>query len=423
MSEFFSAANKKTGDKKNRVSLVLVCAGKGKRAGFAANKLLEKLNGKTVAEIAFDRFLSSGYIDEFIVVVSESDYEIFDKIFNKKATVVIGGNARGESVLSGVKAASGDIVLIHDGARPFVTEKVIKNCLDSVYLHSSGIAAVRSVNTVSIAEGEALVKTVGKDDVYEIQTPQGFYKEDIIKAFSLAKADGLSFPDESSLYLKYIGKPFISEGDIGNIKLTVKDDFTKAKRQISGEAEESVNRAFPPLPEMLPEINLNGTATVNYKDLRTGTGFDCHKLVPGRKFVLGGVTIPHEKGLLGHSDADVLTHAIMDALLSAAGLRDIGYYFPDSDDKYLGISSVLLLEQVLGMLEENGFAVHSVSATVMAEKPKLKDYIPRIKQNLCDVLKIPTGNFGLGATTLEGLGFVGREEGVCVYASAVIVKK
>lgn len=423
MSEFFSAASKKTGDKKNRVSLVLVCAGKGKRAGFAANKLLEKLNGKTVAEIAFDRFLSSGYIDEFIVVVSESDYEIFDKIFNKKATVVIGGNARGESVLSGVKAASGDIVLIHDGARPFVTEKVIKNCLDSVYLHRSGIAAVRSVNTVSIAEGRALVKTVGKDDVYEIQTPQGFYKEDIIKAFSLAKADGLSFPDESSLYLKYIGKPFISEGDIGNVKLTVKDDFTKAKRQISGEAEESVNRAFPPLPEMLPEINLNGTATVNYKDLRTGTGFDCHKLVPGRKFVLGGITIPHEKGLLGHSDADVLTHAIMDALLSAAGLRDIGYYFPDSDDKYLGISSVLLLEQVMGMLEETGFAVHSLSATIMAEKPKLKDFIPIIKQNLCDVLEIPTGNFGLGATTLEGLGFVGREEGVCVYASAVIVKK
>ena len=145
--------------------------------------------------------------------------------------------------------------------------------------------------------------------------------------------------------------------------------------------------------------------------------------MPGRKFVLGGVTIPHEKGLLGHSDADVLTHAIMDALLSAAGLRDIGYYFPDSDDKYLGISSVLLLEQVLGMLEENGFAVHSVSATVMAEKPKLKDYIPIIKQNLCYILKIPAGNFGLGATTLEGLGFVGREEGVCVYASAVIVKK
>lgn len=419
MSEFFSAASKKTDDKKIRVSLVLVCAGKGERAGFSANKLLEKFNGKTVAEITFDRFFKSGVIDEFIVVVSESDYEIFDKIFNKKATVVIGGNTRGESVLNGVKATGGDIVLIHDGARPFVTEKVIKSCLESVYLHRSGIAAVRSVNTVSVADGETIVKTVGKDDVYEIQTPQGFYKEDIIKAFSLAKDDGLSFSDESGLYLKYIGKPFISNGDKNNVKLTVKDDFIKAKRQLSEEAEETVSRTSP----LLPEINLNGTSTVNYKDLRTGTGFDCHKLVPGRKFVLGGVTIPHEKGLLGHSDADVLTHAIMDALLSAAGLRDIGYYFPDSDDKYLGISSVLLLEQVLGMLEENGFAVHSVSATVMAEKPKLKDYIPIIKQNLCDVLKIPTGNFGLGATTLEGLGFVGREEGVCVYASAVIVKK
>ena len=239
MSEFFSAASKKTDDKKIRVSLVLVCAGKGERAGFAANKLLEKFNGKTVAEITFDRFFKSGVIDEFIVVVSESDYEIFDKIFNKKATVVIGGNTRGESVLNGVKAARGDIVLIHDGARPFVTEKVIKSCLGSVYLHRSGIAAVRSVNTVSVADGETIVKAVGKDDVYEIQTPQGFYKEDIIKAFSLAKADGLSFSDESGLYLKYIGEPFISNGDKNNVKLTVKDDFIKAKRQLSEEAEET----------------------------------------------------------------------------------------------------------------------------------------------------------------------------------------
>ncbi|MBO5066768.1 MAG: 2-C-methyl-D-erythritol 2,4-cyclodiphosphate synthase [Clostridia bacterium] len=156
---------------------------------------------------------------------------------------------------------------------------------------------------------------------------------------------------------------------------------------------------------------------------RFGTGFDCHKLVENRKLILGGVTIPHDKGLLGHSDADVLTHAIMDAILSSLSLRDIGYHFSDKDPKYKDADSMKLLSTVLEMVDKEGYKVESISATIMAEKPKLLPHIPSITKNLADALSLQTSLVGIGATTLEGLGFVGREEGICVHATAVLVKK
>ena len=181
-----------------------------------------------------------------------------------------------------------------------------------------------------------------------------------------------------------------SKSDSNNIKLTYPEDFDK----------------------------LNELPTC-----RTGIGFDCHKLVENRKLILGGVEIAHTKGLLGHSDADVLTHAIMDAILSGAGLRDIGYYFSDKDAKYKDADSTKLLEQVLKMVDEVGYRVKSVSATVMAEKPKLMPHIPAINKNLSTILNISSESLGILATTLEGLGFVGREEGICAQATAVLVQK
>ncbi|MBE7062100.1 MAG: 2-C-methyl-D-erythritol 2,4-cyclodiphosphate synthase [Clostridiales bacterium] len=161
----------------------------------------------------------------------------------------------------------------------------------------------------------------------------------------------------------------------------------------------------------------------NAKDVRFGVGFDCHRLVEDRKLILGGVTIPHDKGLLGHSDADVLTHAIMDAILSSLAMRDIGYHFPDKDPQYKGANSVELLIKVLSLIKEKGYRVKNISATIMAEKPKLLSHIPQITKNLADVLKVDESSVGIGATTLEGLGFVGREEGICVHATAVTIKE
>ena len=157
--------------------------------------------------------------------------------------------------------------------------------------------------------------------------------------------------------------------------------------------------------------------------IRIGHGYDVHKLVEGRRLVLGGVEIPYEKGLLGHSDADVLAHAVADALLGALALPDIGRRFPDKDPKYKDADSMKLLEKVLKMIDDRGYTVYSVSATVMAEKPKLLKHIPAITDSLAAALNLPTEKVGIGATTLEGLGFVGREEGICVHATAVVKSK
>ena len=156
--------------------------------------------------------------------------------------------------------------------------------------------------------------------------------------------------------------------------------------------------------------------------VRVGFGFDVHKFAENRELWLGGIRLEHERGVLGHSDADVLIHAICDALLGAAHMRDIGYHFSDKDEKWKDSNSLDLLKIVLDMVKENGYRVQSVSATIMAEKPKLLGFIPEITKSLATALNRPTELVGLGATTLEGLGFVGREQGICTHATATLVK-
>ncbi len=364
-----------------KIAIVLTCAGAGTRAGFNENKLLYKTGGKTVAEKTFDAFFSTGLFSEFVVTSSKEDLTAFTQLFKDKAKIVLGGSTRSQSVRNALKEVESEIVLIHDGARPFVDREIIENCIETVRKFGSAITAIPSVNTVCNAKNGEITAIVGKNNVYDIQTPQGFYTKDIVKAYSCSDED---FPDESSVYLKFIGTPHLSKGNAKNVKLTLKEDFDFDK------------------------------------NIRTGEGFDCHRLVENRKLILGGITVPFDKGLLGHSDADVLTHAVMDSVLSACGLRDIGYYFPDTDDKYLNANSIELLEKVLDLAHGKGYTVKSVSAVIMAEKPKLSPFIEEIKRNLCSVLDIKTDDFGLSATTLEGLGFVGREEGICVHASCVV---
>ena len=366
-----------------KVSCIITCAGKGARAGFEKNKLLYKINGETVMEKTFNVFYRSGLIDEYILTISESDYDFANNTFGDRAKIVIGGETRTESVKNALRFTTGDIVLIHDGARPFVTVEEIADCIKSVKEYGTGISAYTSTNTVCLAEDGVVRSVLGKGGVYIVNTPQGFKTKEIAKAYTMAGS--MTFPDDSSLYEKFIGKVHLSSGKESNKKLTFHDDFTPS--------------------------------------VRIGTGFDCHRFIKDRKLVLGGVIIPSDMGLKGHSDADVLTHAIMDALLSACALRDIGYHFPDTDNKYKDISSMVLLERVTEMIRENGYEVQNVSAVIMAEKPKLSKFIPAISKNLADNLGIDENNVGITATTLEGLGFVGREEGICVQANCIVIKK
>lgn len=368
-----------------KVSLILACAGKGVRAGFDKNKLLIDLNGKPCFMQTFDAFLQSGLIDEFILTASEKDFDFILNATNGKAKVIVGGATRTESVKKALTSVTGDIVLIHDGARPFVTWRMIKDCIDTAIKFGSAIPCVPTPDTILKKHGEVIEEYLGKEELFSVQTPQGFNTQRILNAYACAGEK--TFNDDGEVYKAFVGEVHTYQGHAKNIKLTFPEDFNK-------------HTAKP--------------------DFRFGTGFDCHRLVENRKLILGGVTIEHDKGLLGHSDADVLTHAIMDAILSALSLRDIGYHFSDKDAKYKDADSMKLLEQVLFMIKEKGFSVHNVSATIMAEKPKLLKHIPKITESLATALSLPQEMVGIGATTLEGLGFVGREEGICVHATATL---
>ena len=370
-----------------KTSLILACAGKGTRSGLKKNKLLFLSNGVPVFYKTFKAFFDSGLIDETIVTASKEDFDYIKSYLGDNAIVVLGGATRTESVKNALKLVTGDIVLIHDGARPFITKKLIKDCIDISSLNGSAIPVIPTRNTIVKRDGEFIQSYMGKDGLCSVQTPQGFLTEQIKRAYACAR-DNI-YNDDGEIYKECFGSLSVYAGDAKNVKLTYFEDFELL----------DVDAQF-----------------------RFGTGFDCHKLVENRDLILGGVKIPHEKGLLGHSDADALTHAIMDAILSALALRDIGFHFPDNDPNYKDANSMNLLAHVLEMVSDKGYAVQSVSATIMAEKPKLSPFIEKITENLSTALSVKREMVGIGATTLEGLGFVGREEGICVNATATLKK-
>jgi 2-C-methyl-D-erythritol 2,4-cyclodiphosphate synthase/2-C-methyl-D-erythritol 4-phosphate cytidylyltransferase len=368
-----------------KVSVIIAAAGKGERTGFKTNKLLVPINGTPPLLLTVKAF-ELKQINEIIISAKSEEITVIKELLkniDKKIIFSNGGATRFDSVKNALDKVNGDIVLIHDGARPYVSDKLIKNCIESVKLYGSGICAIPSVDSLCFTENGYIINAAEREKMFNIQTPQGFFIKDIITAYT--KAEG-SFTDDSSVFLKYIGKPKIVLGESENIKLTFKKDYNEA---------------------------------MNYY---TGIGFDTHRLVTDRKMILGGVEIKSELGLLGHSDADVLTHAIMDALLSSAGLRDIGYHFSDTDNKYKDISSMILLEKVMKMLKEKNYSIKNVSAVIVAEKPKLSPYIDIIKENLSKVMHISTECVGITATTNEKLGYTGRCEGISVTASVLTYK-
>ena len=369
-----------------QVSVIIACAGKGERAKQGKNKLLVSVSGKTAVERVYFAFKKTGLIKQYIICAAKRDEkEIADLLSGEDYVFSAGGETRTESVKNALSLVTGDVVLIHDGARPFVSARIIKDVIAAASEKGGAITAVPTRDTIYSVKDE---KYLGKNGLYLVQTPQGFRTELIKKAYSLA-GNG-AYNDDGEVYKTFIGELAVVNGETDNVKITYPEDLLLLNRS---------------------------------QDVRFGTGFDCHELVTERKLILGGIEIPHEKGLKGHSDADVLTHAVMDALLSAAAERDIGYHFPDNDPKYEGADSMMLLKKVLSIIERDGYRTKSVSAVIMAQKPKLLGYIPKITVSLAEALGIPAENVGITATTLEGLGFVGREEGICVHANAVIVKK
>lgn len=364
------------------IAAVIVCAGKGERSGLAYNKILHLIGRKTVLEKSLDTFLLTR-VKHITVVTSESDIAAVRDITSAydDISVVLGGDTRAKSVYAGLKAYPCDIVLIHDGARPYVTPDIIERAIDSAIEHGSGIAAVQSVDTIKRVQGGKAC-SLPRAELYNAQTPQAFRYGEIFGAYS--RADGV-FTDDAEVYENAGYTPRLVDGSYDNVKLTTPADFTAPA-----------------------------------KSSRIGIGFDLHRLVEGRKLILGGVTLDYHLGLLGHSDADVLTHAIMDALLSAADLPDIGVLFPDTDDKYLGISSITLLKQVLDEVTRKGYIIGNISAVVIAQQPKLAPVIPDIRRSLADALDIDIKQINVSATTTEKLGLIGEGNAIAANASCIL---
>lgn len=371
-----------------RISVIICAAGKGERAGFGKNKLLAPLYGAPAILHTLLKF-AIPQIDEIIVASSACDYEEISSLSELLGMkVVIGGATRTESVKNALKEVTGDIVLIHDGARPFVSEKLILNCIESVKKYGSGICAVKATDTIVFADGDILQRP-DRDKLYHIQTPQGFFTEDIKRAYSLA-GDKV-YTDDSAVYGEFIKTPHIVEGEAENIKLTYRNDFM---------------RGMPPVSTVY------GSAI--------GFGVDVHAFGEGNEVTLCGVKIPCDRGLIAHSDGDVVIHAVMDALLSGAGLDDIGHYFPDTDPNYKNADSGILLKRVVALLTEKGLKPESISISIQAEKPRLAKYIEAMKENLSILTGVKTERIAIAAGTCEGLGFVGKGLGITAYCIAII---
>lgn len=393
---------------KNRLKTiaVIVAGGAGTRMGSKVPKQFLSYKGKTVLEHAILPFLLSKKIDGVIVVIPEQNKKEFDEISDrlssssaKPISVTIGGKSRQESVKNGLECIrkmkdSTDewIVIIHDGARPNITIDVIDENVEAAKKYKATVTVVESTDTMRIISQKNLKskgncpimrsETLPRELIYNVQTPQAFQKKIIEEALRNADEKGIFGTDDSMLVDMLGVNPFMVKGKHDNIKITRKED-------------------------------LPGDTVV-------GNGFDVHRLVEGRKLMLCGAEIPYDLGLLGHSDADVAVHALMDAILGAMGMGDIGRHFPDTDDNFKNADSMKLLASVKEMADYK--RIVNVDITIVAEKPKLIDYIDGMEINIAKALDIAKGSVNVKATTTEGLGFIGNKEGIAALATCTIVK-
>ena len=388
---------------------VIVAAGRGSRMGLGRNKVLAGVAGVPVIVRTVRALAQTALFDGGIVVVTGAeDMEQMRALMaahGLDVTLTEGGTDRQQSVHHGLQAVNpaADIIAIHDGARPLVTRAVIERTIESAKRCGSGVAAVTLKDTVKRVDAEgAVIDTPNREMLRAVQTPQTFDAR-LIRAAHERFADSVERATDDAALAERAGcRVMLTEGDVENIKLTTPEDMLLAQQVI---------------------LRREGRQEKGSERMRIGHGYDVHRLVEGRKLILCGVEIPYEKGLLGHSDADVALHALMDALLGAAALGDIGRHFPDTDPAYKGADSGRLLDHVVSLLEERGYAVGNVDVTIICQRPKLKDYIEQMRENVAAHLHVSADCVNIKATTTEKLGFEGEGLGISSHAVACIERR
>ena len=369
------------------VTAIIVAAGVSRRMGF--DKLSYRLpDGCTVLETSCALFAAHPAVDELVLVAggNRPQCEAIAAACPKPCTVVQGGATRADSVRSGLAAAKGQLVAIHDAARPFASAEIITAALQAAAESGAAAPAVPVKDTIKIADQDGkVVATPDRAMLYAVQTPQCFDRALYLQALEAVSGEKASLvTDDCSLFELASLPVTLTAGDYANLKITTKEDLQKEKT------------------------------------MRIGHGYDVHRLVEDRKLILGGVEVPYEKGLLGHSDADVLLHAVMDAVLGAAALGDIGQHFPDTDPAYKGADSLALTREVAKIIAAHGYKVGNIDATILCQRPKLAPHIPAMRQNIADAFGLPLDAVSVKATTEEHLGFTGEGLGIAAHAVALI---
>ena len=386
---------------KERVHVVLAAGGAGSRMGAGQNKIFLEAGGKSILLRSMQLF--EGIIDRMVIVCRPEDEQQIRRIVSMsgvsyQVSLARGGESRQHSVLNGLKSLGADpddIVLVHDAARFLTPVNVILDILESCRSKGSGVAAVPAVNTMKYADSDMYVlHTADRSDLYEIQTPQGFRFAQLYDSYIKAEKDGFVATDDASVAEHAGVRVLLVRGSKKNIKVTEKEDL----------------------------VMINALLQQDTPSFRIGMGYDVHRLTEGRKLILCGIEIPHTLGLLGHSDADVALHALMDAMFGAAALGDIGRHFPDTSDEYKGISSVLLLKEAIRKVRKAGYEFVNADITIAAQKPRISPYIPEMVRKVSETLSCDTSQVNIKATTTERLGFEGREEGISAQAVCSLLK-
>ncbi len=386
------------------IAVIVVAAGSGQRAGGGIPKQFRNLGGMPVLARTLNLFCAFDF-HSVIPVIGADQFDDFENVLKfvradvrkRIAPPVLGGNSRQASVLNGLQAlvhSSPRFVLIHDGARALTPSDLVQRVTEALQTNDSVVPALLISDTVKEVSPSGMVSaTLNRNKLRTVQTPQGFRFQAILDAHQAAvarKVDGLM--DDASV-MEWAGLPVrIVPGAAGNLKITTVDDFEIAERQIFNERQ----------------------------DIRVGQGYDVHSFVPGDHIWLGGVKIAHTHKLNGHSDSDVLLHAMTDAILGALGDGDIGVHFPPSDNQWRGMASKVFLAEAIARLHARGGVLAHLDGTLVCEAPKIGPHREAIRAEIASIAGISLDRVGLKATTSEKLGFVGRKEGVAAFATATV---
>jgi 2-C-methyl-D-erythritol 4-phosphate cytidylyltransferase/2-C-methyl-D-erythritol 2,4-cyclodiphosphate synthase len=378
-----------------KCAVLVVAAGRGHRFGEDLPKQYNMLGKRPVLRHCLAEFVANPNINYVRTVIHPDDrilYETAAKSLNVLPPVN-GGKTRQDSVrlgLESLKEYNPDIVLIHDGARPFVNSDVINNVLIALEESKAVIPAIAVCDTLKKADiNKTITDTVDRSHLYRAQTPQGFDFKTIMSAHE--KAKGLELTDDAAVIENFGLKVKICQGAENNIKITTKQDLFNSEKSLQ-----------------------------NGGEILVGSGFDVHQLIEGNEITLCGIKIPHNKTLKGHSDADVVLHAITDAILGAISAGDIGAHFPPSDNKWKGASSDIFLKYARELVEAKGGYINNIDVTVMCEEPKIGKYRLRMMQKVSEILELSQSKISIKATTTEKLGFTGRSEGIAASAIATV---